>query len=98
MLIQAINFKENILIWKKPNEVYINLSLCPAVYRICTWYLQAMLVETIHSAGLSLVVFVLLPNMDPVAGAMFGMNVAILPTLLSLIYQGNFRIITIIIE
>ncbi|XP_053386467.1 chitin synthase chs-2-like isoform X2 [Mercenaria mercenaria] len=50
--------------------------------------LVALLVETIHSVGLSLFIFVLLPNMDPVAGALFCLNVAILPTLLNLVYSG----------
>ncbi|KAL4217243.1 Chitin synthase 2 [Mactra antiquata] len=48
--------------------------------------LVAILIESFHSVGISLFIFVLLPNMDPVAGLLFSLNVAICPTILKLIY------------
>ena len=49
-----------------------------------------MLVETFHSVGMSLFIFSVLPNLDPVAGALFCMNVAVLPTVINVIYSGKY--------
>ncbi|XP_045180107.2 chitin synthase chs-2-like [Mercenaria mercenaria] len=45
-----------------------------------------LLAETLHSVGLSIFIFVLLPNMDPVSGLLFCMSVAIIPSLLKTLY------------
>ena len=45
--------------------------------------------ETIHSIGLNIFIFALLPAVDPFTGVFICMNVAVLPSLLGLIYSGK---------
>ncbi|XP_053386745.1 chitin synthase chs-2-like isoform X3 [Mercenaria mercenaria] len=49
-------------------------------------FVVTFLVETVHSVGLSLLVFALLPNLDPVAGGpLFCLNIVVIPSFLGLI-------------
>ena len=46
------------------------------------------MIETLHSVGLNIFIFALLPTVDPFTGVFLCMNVALLPSLLGLVYSG----------
>ena len=56
----------------------------------CSLLFQAILVETIHSVGLNIFIFALLPTVDPFTGVFLCMNVALVPSFLGLFYSGKF--------
>ncbi|CAC5365574.1 CHS1 [Mytilus coruscus] len=52
----------------------------------------ALLVETIHTIGLYILMFVVLPNLDPVISAIVILNVGTIPGLLKIIYPSRNRL------
>lgn len=54
--------------------------------------LQALLVETIHSVGLCILVFIVLPNLDPVVGMIVMLNVGTVPGLLKIMYPSRNKL------
>ncbi|KAH3754159.1 hypothetical protein DPMN_188822, partial [Dreissena polymorpha] len=65
------------LIFKKIKPIQIE----PLVLMLVT--------ETTHSVGLSIFLFVLLPNLDPVSGSAFCMSAALIPAILNLVYPDS---------
>ncbi|XP_053385767.1 chitin synthase chs-2-like [Mercenaria mercenaria] len=57
----------------------------------CTPLLLSILVESLHSVGLCFFIFGLLPNLDPIAGLLFCLNVVSIPAVLKLIYLEDSR-------
>lgn len=47
---------------------------------------QSVLAETVHSAGLFMLVFIVLPNFDPLTGVLITLNVAALPGVLKIVF------------
>ena len=47
---------------------------------------QSLCVETLHSAGLFLLVFLVLPNFDPITGILITLNVATIPGILKICF------------
>ncbi|XP_076087751.1 chitin synthase chs-2-like [Mytilus galloprovincialis] len=52
----------------------------------------ALLVETMHTIGLYILMFVVLPNLDPVISAIVILNVGTIPGLLKIIYPSRNRL------
>ncbi|KAH3803412.1 chitin synthase chs-2-like isoform X2 [Dreissena polymorpha] len=48
-----------------------------------------LVTETVHSVGLSLFLFGLLPNLDPVSGSAFCLSTALIPAILNLVYPES---------
>ncbi|KAH3754146.1 chitin synthase chs-2-like [Dreissena polymorpha] len=48
-----------------------------------------LVTETAHSVGLSIFLFGLLPNLDPISGFAFCMSAALIPAILNLVYPEN---------
>ncbi|KAL5005923.1 hypothetical protein ScPMuIL_017081 [Solemya velum] len=48
-----------------------------------------LLVETVHSLGMALAVFVVLPNLDPISGALFCFGISIGPSILRILFPDR---------
>lgn len=47
--------------------------------------------ETLHSVGLMILVFIVIPSLDPVSGLLFTLNVAIVPGVLKIWFPRKKR-------
>lgn len=54
--------------------------------------LQALFVETVHSVGLCILMFIVLPNLDPVISSIVMLNVGTIPGLLKIAYPSRNRL------
>ena len=60
------------------------LHISGSIYKILSNLFQVLFIETLHSVGLIVMVFLLIPSFDPISGLLFTMSIAVIPSALKI--------------